>query len=64
MECTSFAALFCCPIRDHVTVLLGVVSFRISHINAGMHSLLPKRQRIDFPNNVMWFFMGNQHIQL
>ena len=41
-----------------MTVLQGVVSFRIGHIHTGMHSLLPKRQRIDSPENITWFVMA------
>ena len=47
------------PIKDHVTVLKGVVSLRSGHIHTGMHSLLLKRQRIDCPENITWFVMGN-----
>ena len=29
------------------------------HIHAGMHSLLPKRDMIDSPENITWFVVGS-----
>ena len=54
------ASLSCCPITDNVTVLQGVLSFRIGHIHAGMHSLLPKRQRIDPSENIALLVCNGQ----
>ena len=63
MEWTLFASLFYFPITDRVTALWGVVSVRIGHIHAGVHSLLSKRQKIDSPKNITWFAMANWRIE-